>query len=83
MFSEAKLPASEPARAAGSHSRYASVPSPLKMAGIGEGTHADSRFADEYAFDPTSTRSRPSPAAIRAERTRSPSAHGPNSSKPG
>ena len=59
------------------------MPSPLKIAGIGDGTHADSRFADEYAFDPTSTRSRPSPAAMRAARTRSPSAHGPNSSKPG
>ena len=59
------------------------MPSPVKIAGSGDGTHADSRFADEYAFAPTSTRSNSAPASRIALRTRSPSAHGPNSSNPG
>ena len=69
--------------AAGSHARYASDSAPVNTAGSGDGTHADSRFAEEYAFDPTGTRSNCRPASRIAARTRSPSAHGPNSSNPG
>ena len=68
---------------AGSHSRYAFMSSPVKIAGSGHGIQPDSSVLVAYTREPTCRRPNSSPASTIAALTSSPSSHGPKSSSPG